>query len=1174
MKCRLLLSLFVLLSAPQSRPAGRQLTGQHAPATTPALSPVEAQKKFTVPEGFEVRLFAAEPDVINPVAMTWDERGRLWVLELFEYPLGAPAGIKPRDNIKILEDTDADGRADKVTVFADRLNLGTGLLLGDGGAYVGQAPHLLFLEDTDGDDRADKRTILKTGFGLEDRHELLNGFTWGPDGWLYMTHGVFTNSKVKDPSNPDDDGVLMTAAVARYHPRTKKFEVFAEGTSNPWGVDFDRYGNAFVSACVIDHLFHMAPGGIYARQAGTAPHKFAYVDDLPGRGLPSIVDHKHFRAAYAGVQVYQGDQYPEEYRGTILMGNIHDSAVHQDRLTPNGSSFRSSFEKDFVRANDGWFRPVSSQIGPDGALWMMDWYDKYPCYQNANADPEGVDRTHGRIWRVVFSGSKAGSPIPSRPAREMDLKKLTSADLVKALEHRNVWQRRSAQRLLSERRDRNVKPALENLLKSGRDLESRLAGLWTLHGAELLDEATLDRCASDRDPAIRAWAARLSGERQIGAEPVLHRLVQLARDPDPVVRVAVATAARQFASGSLTVNAPPSPGVAGVDLGEMLAALMESSRDGRDPLIPHMIWMAAEPAVPGRAEEALGWLLENGKATMPLSGEITRKIMRRICDIRSREQLDQAVRFLEAAIDRDPALTAAALDGLIEGQRGSVIIPQMETRPVLTKLAASGSEAVASRAQRLGALWGDAASLSSLLAKAIDPAASDDDRIKSIQVARQMKNDSAREAMLKVLSMRGPDRVTVEAIRALSELGGDSTGEELLKHWKTLSPGARRAAAESLASRRRWALPFLGQIEQNVISRSDLPATVIRSLLRSNDDYVKNRAVAVIGKFRETDADKQKLIAAKRQVVLNGPVDLKGGLEVTRKTCLTCHKLHGEGADVGPDLTGVGRSTLDALLANVIDPNQIIGLGYENVEIETKDGRVVSGRVVEQNDTRVKLASAGPKEEVIARGDIASLRVSEMSVMPEGLEQMPDEDFRNMIWYILNPPQDNRPLTPELRRELIGDDRQASVTPAPLLDRESVSLWNPEWRVLAPEFEHSPAKLADYAGRKNVLMTHPVDENKGAALERVIEIPDGRPASLSLAVAAHEQGDWELRVLADGKVLHKQIVDRKGERWKAVNVDLSSLAGRKTVLRLENCANNWEWEFGYWSDVQIKVAAR
>src|SRR5437588_196062 len=411
--------------------AGKQLTGQYAPAATPALAPAEAQKKFVVPPGFEVRLFAAEPEVVNPVAMTWDARGGLWVLELYEYPLGAPPGAKPRDRIKILEDTDNDGRADKVTVFADGLNLATGLALGNGGVYVGQAPDLLFLEDTNHDDVADTRTVLMTGFGLEDRHELLNGFTWGPDGWLYMTHGVFTHSKVKIPE-ASEPGVEVNAAVARFHPRTKKFEVFADGTSNPWGLDFDRAGNAFVSACVIDHFFHMAPGGHYARQGGSPANPYAY------QLLPSIVDHKHFRAAFAGVDIYQGSQYPAEWLGTVFIGNIHQSAVNHDKLTPSASSFVCSSNKDFLVANDGWFRPVSTQTGPDGALWIMDWYDKYPCYQNSKA-PD-LDRERGRIWRVVYVGNEAGKEIETHE-KGMDLGALSTDDLLMFLEHPNIWQR-------------------------------------------------------------------------------------------------------------------------------------------------------------------------------------------------------------------------------------------------------------------------------------------------------------------------------------------------------------------------------------------------------------------------------------------------------------------------------------------------------------------------------------------------------------------------------------------------------------------------------------------------------------------------------------------------------------------------------------------------------------
>ena len=1016
--------LWLVAPLPNGWTAGRQLTGQHAPASTPALTPADAQKKFTLPPGFEIRLFAAEPDVVNPVAMTWDDRGRLWVLELYEYPLGAPTGQKPRDRIIILEDTDGDGRADKRTVFADGLNLATGLALGYGGVFVGQAPHLLFLEDVNGDDTVDRRTILKSGFGLDDRHELLNGFTWGPDGWLYMTQGVFTYSRVKNPDDPRDDGVAVNAAVARYHPRTKKFEIFADGTSNPWGVDFDRAGNAFVSACVIDHLFHMAPGGLYVRQGGTPGFPYAY--EL----LPSIVAHRHKMAAYAGVQIYQGNQFPADYRGTILMGNIHDNAVHQDRLTPVGSSFKASFIQDFVRANDGWFMPVSTQVGPDGCVWIMDWYDKYPCYQNANADPEGVDRERGRIWRVVYTGDKPGTPVPSRPEAGMNLAKLPSADLIKLLAHPNVWQRRAAQRILSERRGLpeastlHSETPLHEMMARGPTLEARLAALWTLHSADLLEDDQLDIPAKDPEPALRAWAARLTGERGYPLKDAMKRLAKLAQDPDPSVRLAVATAARQFVSGSLTLNTPPSIPIREVVTGPILSELWFSSADAKDPLIPFMFWMALEPIVAYDPLHALGFYKENGAMPqMPLSGIILTKIMRRVCDLRDPVRLDSSMALLSHLTEKEAPIVLAALRGLIEGQRGKALVPGRESVDTVARFARFGDSAVAARAQELGALWGDSAALTTLLAKVNNSALPDGERLQAIQTARQTRQEPARDAMLKLLATPNSQALVLSAIAALSEIGGDGIGRALVERWKSFPPAARRAAAETLASRAAWRDPFLTALEAKTISPSDISSTVLRTLTQSKDLEVRERAARAIGRYRETSADKLKLIVEKGRIVLSAEPDMKAGREIATKTCLVCHKFHGEGAEVGPDLTGVGRSTLAALLANVIDPNQIIGKGYENVEVETKDGRTLNGRLVENSDTRIKLLSAGPREDVVAKSEIASQRVTELSVMPEGLEQMPDADFRNLIWYIFNPPQDQRPLTPALRQQLIGEEK-------------------------------------------------------------------------------------------------------------------------------------------------------
>ena len=997
----------VFLATSAGFAAGRQLSGQHAPATSAALPPAEAQKKFTLHAGFEVRIFAAEPDVINPVAMTWDARGRLWIVELYEYPLGAPAGTKPRDRIKILEDTDSDGRADKTTVFADGLSLATGILIGNDGVYVGQAPDFLFLQDTNHDDVADTRTVLLNGFGLDDRHELLNGFTWGPDGWLYMTHGVFTHSRVKIPE-ASAPGVEVNAAVARFHPRTKKFEVFADGTSNPWGVDFDRYGNAFVSACVIDHLFHMAPGGIYARQGGVPANPYAY--EL----LPSIVDHKHHMAAYCGVCVYQGDQFPEEYRGRIFMGNIHQNAVNHDALVANGSSFRAKTEKDFLTTTDGWFRPVSQQVGPDGALWIADWYDKYPCYQNAQADPEGVDRAYGRIWRIVHAGKE--KRIPSRPERTMDLEKLSLEKLADLLEHPNQWQRRMAQRILGERvpaareQDRNrLLSRLSKLMTEGATIETRLAALWTLHNSERLGSGkTLETALAARDSSIRAWAIRFVGEA-LRAEPsreseLLPKLEQAAADPDPTVRLAVATAARQIVSSSLTVNTEVSTSI---PLGDTLAALTSASADAKDPLLPFMIWMAAEPIFAKNPEPGLDWLVNNGPSILPLSAILARKSMRRICDAQDDGQLNAAANFLASIAAQDNALVIAALEGLIEGQRAKPRLPTQDTQALFSSLRKSSNPLIKERGQELGTLWGNAASIQATLAAINEGNLSVEQRLQSIKAAQQLKNDAAREALLKLVHGKSPERLTVEAIRGLGQIGGDEVSDDLLADWNSFSPGTRVAVAEVLVSRRRWATALLSALEAKTISSMELPVSAIRALAESKDEFLRQRATQVIGRIRPASADKQKIIEQKRKMILTGdPPNLQAGRELAAKTCLNCHKLYGEGADVGPDLTGVGRSSLDALLSNVIDPNQVIGKGYENVLIETKDGRSLSGRLVESTDSRVKLLAAGPKEEIVARADIESMRTSELSVMPEGLEQMPDADFRNLILFVLK--QDKR----------------------------------------------------------------------------------------------------------------------------------------------------------------------
>ena len=305
----------------------------------PALSPEEAIEQMTVPEGFTVELVAAEPDIVNPVAMTFDERGRIWITESLEYPRRA-AG-RGRDRIKVLEDTDGDGRADKATIFADGLNIPSGIAVGYGGVWVGNAPDILFLQDTDGDLKADRSEVIVTGFGRDDTHELPNSLTWGPDGWLYGLNGVFNRSHVRyAEENPNYDanhpGWKFTCAVFRINPRTREFDVFAEGTSNPWGIAWDPQGSMFLSACVIDHLWHITESGYYHRQGGAYP-PFTWK-------IESIVEHKHQQAAYCGIHHFDSDAYPEEYRDVLYMGNIHGNCINSDKLRRDGSTQKPTIQ--------------------------------------------------------------------------------------------------------------------------------------------------------------------------------------------------------------------------------------------------------------------------------------------------------------------------------------------------------------------------------------------------------------------------------------------------------------------------------------------------------------------------------------------------------------------------------------------------------------------------------------------------------------------------------------------------------------------------------------------------------------------------------------------------------------------------------------------------------------
>jgi putative membrane-bound dehydrogenase-like protein len=1245
--------LFAIGTLPFQDMIAKEITGERAPAATVCPSPEDARARMSVPEGYEVRCFAHEPMIVNPVAMTWDHRGRLWVVEGYEYPNGSefkgnafgiearddhyhavPAVCQakdnplnamrqdhpriPKDRVIILEDTDNNGEADKRTVFVEGLDMGSAILCGDGGIYVGQQPHLLHFKDTDGDDHADEWRVVLTGFGREDTHELLNSFCWGPDGWLYMTHGVFTNSKVRRPGQPESEGFKFDAGIGRARPMSRgkepqwEFEVFADGTSNPWGCDYDAAGNFFVSACVIDHFFHMAPGGIYVRQGGAPENPYSY--EL----LPSIVKHKHFRAAYAGVQIYQGGRYPADTNGHAFIGNIHDNAIHEEVLTPVGATFKCEPRRDFLRANDGWFRPVSTQTGPDGFLWIMDWCDKYPCYQNAKANPEGVDRERGRIWRVVHEKEKGGRTLLSAASEEspkeadksvrapLDLQKLSTADLVKTLEHPNNWMRRMARRMLVEKEyigfpDNEkaleasvIYQTLKQTLASNDSTDKKLSALSILtqiagDDIEGGPSPVLNLCVpllKDREPALRAWAIHYLAEEKADTTDSLGWVVgeasKLAGDPDPMVRLAAANAWRFMHMPRLNMpmwmarqeHLPLQYHQCDADA---VASFMKASVQPGDDLLPFAIWMAMEPFF-GKPEH-IGWeakIVEQFAKTAPttehLSRVLSHKAMRRLCDTRKAENLDLAVEFCDKIAAHD-ILLAHSLDGLVKGQEGGVIKPVKDVSASLTKWRESSNADVRKHAQTLAVLWGDEAAVTEMISALHDAKKPEKDRIAVLQSLRKVKTDAVKEGLKPLLTPGTSTTLGVAAIRAAADLGGDDFIAPLLTQAASKDFNIRIAAIEALSSRAMWTKAMLDAISEGKIGAGGFPAPVRRALATSKDKATRDHAFKVLGAWQDSSEDVKALIAAKKQACLTGEPDLANGKLIFTATCMVCHEFHGGGQKVGPDLIGSGRSNLDAILANVIDPNQIIGNGYENFTVATKDGRTLAGRVVEDTPGHVKLLGAGGAAQVVPRDQIATLTNSKQSLMPMGFGGLPDAIFRDLIWYILAPPEEG-PLTKSKKDLLIkGVETNEPAKPkgnnSRAIDWESVSLWNPDWKVNAPDFERTPLKLAEYHGKTNVLLMHPFEKTKPAGFERKLKIEAGR-TKLKFSVAADDRGDWTLKATVDGVAVKELAVDHEKPRWKTVEIDLTKFSGQEVTLRLEAHASGWSWEFAYWGGIVLE----
>jgi putative membrane-bound dehydrogenase-like protein len=590
----LLVAAFLLCGGPMG-PAeesrNRLPKQQHKTSDAPFLKPSEAVSTMSIPDGFEVSVFASEPDIAEPIAFCFDDRGRMWVAENFNYQTRRQHTSDQVSRIQILEDTDGDGVFDNKKTFTDKLTFTSGLACGFGGVFVGSPPNLSFIPDADGDDKPDgPPQILLDGWGINDRHETLNSFNWGPDGWLYGCHGVFTQSRVGKPGDDDAKRQFIDGGIWRYHPTRKTFEIFARGLSNPWGFDFDDHGQGFATCCVIPHLFHVVQGGVYHKQS--LPHINPYVYD----DIKTIRDHTHL-SAHGGARIYLADAFPEKYRNRLFMCNIHEHAVLTDILEPSGSSFIGKHGDDFMPVNDLAWVGFSVEIGPEGGVYILDWHDTDVCGNAVNFP------NSGRVYRIMPTGAKA----VARP----NLSTMSDAQLVQLQTHSNDWYVRHARTLLQARAangslDKSlVHSQLERLLQSAHDTPKRLRALWALQVTEGLDQERLADLLGSEDEYVRGWAIQFlcdsstvnafqdasQAGRSVVDRSILASFASMAkRERSPVVRLYLAAAVQRLPFA---------------DRWPILEGLASHGEDIDDNNLPRMYWFGLEPMVPDHPQEAL-----------------------------------------------------------------------------------------------------------------------------------------------------------------------------------------------------------------------------------------------------------------------------------------------------------------------------------------------------------------------------------------------------------------------------------------------------------------------------------------------------------------------------------------------------------------------------------------
>lgn len=962
---------------------------------------------MSAPDGFEVDLITAEPELVQPIAMCFDERGRIWVIEGTTYPRKAPEGMGT-DRILIFEDADGNGSFETRKIFADNINLASGLEVGFGGVFVGAAPYLMFYPDANHDDVPDSEPkILLDGWGYDDTHETLNSFTWGPDGWLYGVHGVFTYSNVGKPGAPEDERQKLNAGVWRFHPTKEEFEVFAFGTSNPWGIDFNDRGDFFISACVIPHFYNMVQGGRYIRQ-GSASHFNPYIFE----SIDTIADHAHYTGkitdhafwyenkalrppapsdtsalggghAHAGLALYQADVFPENYRDDAYFHNLHGHRIIREALNPDGSGYTAQHLPGFVFSNDHDFIGVGIMQGPDGALYFSDWHDAQTCHHR---DVEMWDKTNGRIFRVRY-----GKEQPY----QFDLKTESDENLVNYLSHANSFFARQAQRVLQERAhsgvlDRRAAKVLLQALESAEQSTTiRLRSLWTQWVCELLNEEDLLAQLADKDAYIRSWAIQLLGENKLPQSPVaLSALEDRAQnEDDPVVL-------RYLASLLQRLPLNQRWGIAE-------ALLKQPEGYSHDKNIPYLVWYGIEPLVSEDTVRAIT-LADNTKWTL------VRNFIYRRASVKEAGR-DLLVKSLQTVPNGQTYVNRAQQLVLALEDLPPVDPPKnWSTAKTHGETLAKDNQALEELIFELSTRFGDTHTFPKWRKQALNKKAKFDDRVQAMELLLAGGDEELGPIARKLIHEK---EMLAAALVTLGYFPGADTAEAIISKMNHLPPALKNQAINTLAATPGMSLALLEAVDSNRVSASLISPVLLDQIERYKDPAIAELIAKNWNRADTSDVENlEAAIAEWKAEKLTGELleqgDPSRGRAIFQNTCGTCHRMFGAGMDIGPNLTGSNRANLDYILENVLAPNAIVSKDYLINIFNLKDDRVISGMIKEETPEAVTVAMPGGTEVQFSVNDIEKRTELNQSLMPGGLfDVLPLNEVSDLIAYLASPGQ-------------------------------------------------------------------------------------------------------------------------------------------------------------------------